>query len=51
MEAVPASIMIGNIQNMGQFYNACLSETLYLSFQYLLENEVENINIKLSACK
>lgn len=46
MEAVPASIIIGNIQHMGQFNNACLSETLYLSFQYLLENEVENISIK-----
>jgi len=41
MEAAPDSITIGNIQHMGQLNNVCLSENLYLSFQYLLENEVE----------
>lgn len=46
MKAVPDSITTGNIQHMGQLNNVCLSETLYLSFQYLLENEGEIINIK-----
>jgi len=46
MEAVPASITKANMQHMGQFNNTCLSKTLHLSFQYLFENEVENINNK-----
>jgi hypothetical protein len=48
VEALPASIIIANMQHMSQFTrnNTCLSETLHLSFQYLFENEVENINIK-----
>jgi len=51
MEAVPVSKIIGNMQHMGQSNNTCLSETLHLSFQYLLKNEVENINIKHKCLK